>query len=106
MVQALLAATGASFEAMAPDIDEYAIGDRRGDPAALVRLVATAKADALVAALSGELDEARVLLTGDQVVTFDGGIREKPRDLAECREFVQSYSRASCGTVGASVHPQ
>ncbi|KAJ8604331.1 hypothetical protein CTAYLR_002501 [Chrysophaeum taylorii] len=94
--RALLGATGASFETMVPDIDEKAIGDREGDPETLVRLVATSKADALVSKLPAD---SRVLLTGDQVVVFEGTIREKPVDVDECRAFISSYGR--CTTVGA-----
>jgi len=96
----LLAATGASFEVMVPDIDEKAIGDRaNGDAETLVRAVATAKADALVGRI--DRDDERVLLTGDQVVTYGGKIREKPADLQECRRFIRSYSSMPCATVGA-----
>ena len=94
----LLSATGAKFETMNPDIDEKAIGDRQGDAEMLVRPVATAKADALVPQLPSD---HRILITGDQVVTYDGAIREKPRDLDECRSFIRSYSKKPCSTVGA-----
>ncbi|KAJ1462883.1 inosine triphosphate pyrophosphatase-like protein [Pelagophyceae sp. CCMP2097] len=96
----LLEAAGAAFDVVAPDIDERAIGDRAGDAEALVRLVANAKADALVSRL-GVSGEGRIVVTGDQVVTWRGVIREKPRDAAECREFVLSYGTAPCTTVGA-----
>uniref|UniRef100_A0A7S3K499 Maf-like protein n=1 Tax=Aureoumbra lagunensis TaxID=44058 RepID=A0A7S3K499_9STRA len=98
----LLEATGADFEVMTPNINEEAIGSRAGDPQALVRLIATAKADALLERLSLENgNDNRILLTGDQVVTYDGVIREKPVDLKQCRQFIQSYSRNPCCTVGA-----
>ncbi|KAH8069788.1 nucleoside-triphosphate diphosphatase [Aureococcus anophagefferens] len=103
--RALLAAMGcADFEVRVPDIDEKAIGDRRGDPASLVAAVAVAKCDALLARhFADHADDDVVLVTGDQVVTFDGSIREKPEDLAEARRFAASYGGASCGTTGCVV---
>ncbi|KAK7236844.1 nucleoside-triphosphate diphosphatase [Aureococcus anophagefferens] len=104
--RALLAAMGcADFEVRVPDIDEKAIGDRRGDPASLVAAVAVAKCDALLARHFARPRGRRgaVLVHGDQVVTFDGSIREKPEDLAEARRFAASYGGASCGTTGCVV---
>jgi|EP01046_Picozoa_sp_COSAG06_P008772 septum formation protein len=111
--RAILTASGAEFKTLVPDIDEKAIGDRLQDqPAALVRAIAVAKSDALVARLGGgehdaslpegllPLSPGTVLLTSDQVVTYQGTIREKPTDLAQAREFVQSYATAPCGTCG------
>ena len=98
--QQLLRATGAIFETFAPDIDEKAIGDRaNGDAVRLVREVALAKADALVSQFRD--DDNRILLTGDQVVTYDGAVREKPENIEECRAFIRSYSEKPCATVGA-----
>lgn len=93
--QMLLAATGATFEVVAPNIDEKALGDRTRDPQGLVTLIANAKADAI-----GPCSE-KVLLTGDQVVVYDGRIREKPETLVQCRDFIASYSGQKCSTVGA-----
>jgi len=103
--RALLEAMGCEgFDTRVADIDEFAIGDRRGDPAALVTAVAAAKCDALLERhFAAETDDDVVLVTGDQVVTFDGKIREKPRDLAEAKAFAQSYSGAACGTVGCVI---
>ena len=110
--RAILGAAGADFKTLVPDIDEKAIGDRLQDqPAELVRAIAVAKADALVARLDAAADDdpeanelalapGTVLLTSDQVVTYRGTIREKPVDIAQAREFVQSYSTAPCGTCG------
>ena len=117
---ALLEATGVSdLTVMAPDIDEKALGDRAtAVPANLVRRIALAKADALVERLAGgeskgddEMGEAEggeaeggeaprgrgvVLLTGDQVVTYDGAIREKPVSEEEAHAFIASYSTGPC----------
>jgi|EP01043_Picozoa_sp_COSAG02_P017899 septum formation protein len=111
--RAILSAAGAEFKTLVPDIDEKAIGDRIQDqPAELVRAIAVAKADALVARLASAmaaddplvaelgLAPGTVLLTSDQVVTFCGAVREKPADVSQAREFVQSYSAAPCGTCG------
>ena len=47
--RALIAAMGLEdVEIRDPAVDEKSIGDRRGEPAALVRAVAAAKADALL----------------------------------------------------------
>jgi len=87
---------------MVPSIDEKAIGDRAaGDAESLVRLIAEAKADALLARLPSAEEDGRVLLTGDQVVTCRGEIREKPRDAEQARRFIASYAEAPCETVGA-----
>uniref|UniRef100_A0A7S2C1Q1 Uncharacterized protein n=1 Tax=Octactis speculum TaxID=3111310 RepID=A0A7S2C1Q1_9STRA len=99
--RALLTATGAKFDVMIPDIDEKAIGVRAsGDADVLVRLLAGAKADALLDRIGSD-NVGAVLLTGDQVVTYRGQIREKPRDLDEARDFIESYASAPCSTVGA-----
>ena len=92
---------GAPFDVVVPDIDEKAIGDRlRDDPVDLVRQIALAKADELEAQLKDSHPDA-VLLTGDQVVTYEGAIREKPASQGEARAFIESYGRAPCATVGA-----
>lgn len=116
---ALLEATGVSdLTVMTPDIDEKALGDRAtAVPVNLVRRIALAKADALVERLAGgesksddEVGDAEggeaggepprgrgvVLLTGDQVVTYDGAIREKPVSEEEAHDFIASYSTGPC----------
>ena len=50
-----------------------------------------------------EGDDDAVLVCGDQVVTFEGRVREKPADLDEARRFAQSYSGSSCSTVGCVI---
>jgi septum formation protein len=109
--RAILAAAGASFETLVPNIDEKAIGDRLSDsPLELVKAIAIAKSDAILTRIASEeesdsvSDDPRpagvVLLTCDQVVTYQGAIREKPSDAHEARLFIDSYSAAPCGTVG------
>lgn len=97
--RAILAATGAVFDCESPDIDERSVGDRAGQAEPLVRAIAEAKAEALLARLAP--GSGRVLLTGDQVVAFRGEIREKPRDLAQAREFLASYAATPVDFVGA-----
>lgn len=107
--RALLEATGARFDTLVPNIDEKAIGDRlRDDPMELVQRIALAKADALLERLRAADHPplavpvaSSVLLTGDQVVTFEGVIREKPVDRAEARAFIESYAGAPCTTIQA-----
>jgi len=107
--QAILRASGADFDVMVPNINERLIGNRaRGNASCLVRLIAEAKADALLRRLAGGTEDGvqlkgdrRVLLTGDQVVTYRGKIREKPSHEAEARQFIASYAQAPCETVGA-----
>ena len=103
--RALLEAMGgAGFETRVADVDEDAIGDRAGDPRALVRAIAGAKCDALLERhFATEGDDDAVLVCGDQVVTFEGRVREKPADLDEARRFAQSYSGSACSTVGCVI---
>ncbi|KAH8098919.1 nucleoside-triphosphate diphosphatase [Aureococcus anophagefferens] len=102
--RALLAAMGcADFEVRVPDIDEKAIGDRRGDPRRSSPRSRSPSAALLARHFADHADGGAVLVHGDQVVTFDGSIREKPEDLAEARRFAASYGGASCGTTGCVV---
>ena len=96
------ATVGVPFDVVVPDIDEKAIGDRaHDDPLDLVSKIALAKADALTSSVNTDSHPGAVLLTGDQVVTYEGAIREKPASVEEARAFIESYGRAPCGTVGA-----
>lgn len=70
---------------MPPNIDEKAIRDN--DPEKLVLKIANAKADALLK----KINEDVILITGDQVVYFDGKILEKPKDQKQAYEFLKSY---------------
>lgn len=93
--QEILAALNVGpFVTMAPDIDEKAI--RHADPATMVQLIATGKLDALVPQLDADAHDdskcARFVITSDQVIVVDGAVREKPRDEAEARLFLASYS--------------
>jgi septum formation protein len=87
------------------NIDEKAIGDRASDPAELVLLIGTAKADALVPQLqsTSSREGATLLLTGDQVVVHDGAVLEKPADYTEVRRNIAAYAKSPCRTVGSAV---
>ena len=83
---------GYEFEVMPADIDEKAI--RHKDPRELVLALANAKADALLLRIT----EPAILITADQVDAWKDEIREKPRDEAQAREYLQTYyeSPAEC----------
>ena len=66
---------GFDYDTVTADIDEQALGDRTSDPAELVALLAQAKADAIYERLDSKLG---LLLTCDQVVIYQGRVREKP----------------------------
>jgi septum formation protein len=83
--RAVMDELGFEYEVMAPEIDEKAI--RIDDPDALVLAIAHAKADALVGAVEGEA----LIITSDQVVVWNGEIREKPQDREEAKRFIVSY---------------
>ena len=80
--RAVMDELGFEYEVMAPEIDEKAI--RIDDPDALVLAIAHAKADALVGAVEGEA----LIITSDQVVVWNGQIREKPQDREEAKRFI------------------
>ena len=84
----MLKEMGYEFEVMAADIDEKAI--RHANPKELVLALANAKADALVP----KITEPAILITADQVVAWNGQIREKPENEEEAREFLQTYYQA------------
>jgi septum formation protein len=73
----LRAAMGDAFAVMPPHIDERAI--RSEPPGALTLALAHAKADALLP----QIHEPALLITSDQVVVWQGKIREKPQHAEE-----------------------
>jgi septum formation protein len=103
-------------------IDERGIGDRSRDaPADLVRTLAQAKMDHLVREIqAGNCRDdlptptttatdattgvrSWIVLTGDQVVTCNGEILEKPESIEEARDFVSRYAHHPPSTVGSCV---
>jgi len=105
---------GIPFAKVVRPIDEKALGDRSQDPPdQLVLTLAKAKMDHLVL----EIKEGRchddlpsplesqewIVLTGDQVVTCDDKILEKPESIEEARTFVANYRTHPPSTVGSCV---
>ena len=84
-----------SYTVEAADIDERAI--RKNDAVELVVALARAKARALLP----RLPRAGLLVTADQVVTWGGEIREKPRDAGEAASFLRDYRAGPPTTVSA-----
>jgi len=75
---------GYDFEIIPAHIDEKAIRD--SDPKELVLKIAHAKADAL----QKRIQESALIITGDQVVVWNGKIREKPENEEEAERFLRS----------------
>lgn len=93
----VLARMGYEFTVMAADIDERAI--RFDDPKELTLALAHAKADALLS----RIHEPTLLITSDQVVAWNGHIREKPENEMQAREYLRGYSLHPAETVTAVV---
>ena len=74
-----------SYAVVPSGFDESRI--RCTDPTQLTSELALAKAGAILA----RMKEPCVVITADQVVYFQGAIREKPRNIEEAREFLRSY---------------
>lgn len=94
-----------AFTYASADIDEAAISvgntpRNEADPGELTLKIAHAKADAL---LSETPKAGCLLLTSDQVVAYDGRIREKPKSKEECKQFLRSYCENCAQTVTAVV---
>lgn len=85
------------FECISPDIDEKAV--RHEDPRALTRMVAHAKADAVVP----KVGKDTIIVTADQVVHFEGEVREKPISVEECRAFLRSYANTPVEIINGIV---
>jgi len=96
----------ADFITISPDINEKAI--RHQDPEQLTLLVAKAKAQALLERLSSQPPSPNnssgyLLLTSDQVLCFDGQLREKPENIEQAKFFLRSYSNRSVESYTAVV---
>lgn len=77
---------------------------RTDDPMILPQLIAHAKADAIISRLRHEgAVEEKIVLTADQIVLFEGQVREKPTSPEEAKYFLSSYSNKSVSTVSAVV---
>ena len=75
---------GYEFTSMSSAIDEKAI--RCSDPEELAITLAKEKAKALLQ----HITEPAILITADQVVEWNGAIREKPVDEQEARHFLET----------------
>lgn len=84
----VLSSKGIEFTVIKPNIDEKAIGNRLKDsPSDLTLKVALEKAKAVAL-----LAPKHIVVCCDQVVLFQGEIREKPVDREEAAHFLSSYS--------------
>ena len=110
----ILKEMGIPYHIVVRPIDEKNLGDRSKDiPADLVLALGKAKADHLVKEIQagrcdddlpeGKLGGGKLVLTGDQVVTCDGAILEKPESVEEAKEFVSQYPTHPPSTVGSCV---
>ena len=115
----ILKEMGVKYQICVRPIDEKGLGDRSKDaPADLVLALAKAKMghlvhqiksekcqDELKEAFGGGYSESRtmIVLTGDQVVTCDGEILEKPESIEEARSFVSRYGQTPPSTVGSCM---
>ncbi|KAB2040810.1 hypothetical protein ES319_D02G108600v1 [Gossypium barbadense] len=99
----ILTEMGYEFTLMSADIDEKGI--RKEKPEELVMALAEAKADAILQRLpvSDYVKEAEptLLITSDQVVVYEGVIREKPANEEEAHQFIKGYSGGHAATVGS-----
>ncbi len=85
------------FDTLSPDIDEKNI--RHENPEDLTLAIAEAKMEAILS----KTDEPAIIITSDQVVTWNEQIREKPVDEKEARYFMKSSHLAPAKTVTAVV---
>lgn len=93
----VLRRAGYEFEVMTADIDEKGI--RSDDFEELPLLLARAKAEALVK----QIEEPAMLITSDQVVVYNGELREKPETEKQARKYLSSYGDAPVYTNTAVV---
>lgn len=91
----ILTEMGFDFECMQADIDEKSIRDDNAEKLTLA--LANAKADAILP----RIKENVILITSDQVVRWNDGIREKPENKNEAREFLDTLGRYPAETVTA-----
>lgn len=86
----ILERTGLKFTTMNPNIDESKFGGSRiidADPSKTCLEIANAKADEL----QSRSTEPCIVICSDQVVAYDGKIREKPATPAEAKTYLESY---------------
>jgi len=114
----ILREMGIPYRIVVRPIDESQLGNRDTDPPKkLVHTLAHAKMDHLIREIQAgncreelsfgddgnDTNHECIVLTADQVVTCDGQILEKPRDLDQAKAFCARYGRHPCSTVGCVV---
>ncbi|MDO8594491.1 MAG: Maf family nucleotide pyrophosphatase [bacterium] len=82
----VLEKAGYTFDVMVSNIDEKAI--RHEDFYELPLRLAKAKAEALLP----RIKEPSLLITADQVVVWNGELREKPANAKEARRYLETFS--------------
>ncbi|KAK2660536.1 hypothetical protein Ddye_007069 [Dipteronia dyeriana] len=127
----ILAEMGYEFTVMSADIDEKAIRKEKPEDLVIAIaeakadaivsklrtidcqlgnveptiLIAADTAEAILNRLpiGDDIKEAdpTVLITADQVVVYEGAIREKPSSKEEAWQFIKGYSGGHCATVGS-----
>ena len=95
--QQILREAGYTFDVQSPNIDEQSI--RNKDPEQLVLALAHAKAAALLV----DIHESAILITSDQVIEWNGTIREKPKNADDVHVFLESYVEHAPETVTSLV---
>ncbi|KAL3573209.1 hypothetical protein D5086_027113 [Populus alba] len=99
----ILEEMGYEFTISTADIDEKSIREEK--PEDLVMTLAEAKADTILQKLPisdyTKDAEPTLLITADQVVVYEGVIREKPASKEEAWEFIKGYSGGHAATVGS-----
>ena len=88
---------GYDFDVVSPNINEKLI--RNSDPEKLVLSIALAKAKAIV----DKIKEPAIIITADQVISFEGTIREKPKDEQEARNYLSTYGIKPSKTINGIV---
>src|SRR5882724_10153363 len=83
----ILEDAGYEFEIISADIDEKAI--RSDDYEELPLLIARAKTKALLK----KINKSAILITADQVVVYQGELREKPETKEQARKYLESYNK-------------
>lgn len=86
----VLEKAGFTFDVMVSNVDEKVI--RHDDFYQVPLLLAKAKADALLP----RIKEPALLITADQVIVWNGELREKPCDSREARRFLETFSGSAC----------
>jgi septum formation protein len=102
--QKIIAKLGWQVSVIIPDINEKSI--RSDDPYNLPLVIAKAKADEVVRKIKSNSDmneKDMIIITADQVVYFNGEVREKPTNEDEAKSFLLSYSNSSVSTISAIV---